>query len=174
MYANESLPYFIFFNGGYNPLTTSLLTWSKSKTAVNFNYSYGGKTYGALSTTDYYSEVGYFNFDSYSVIPSSYKDAIAITIRNTSYMDYPDLWLNAKKPWGVGYAGNNITYPWYDYEGILTHELGHVLGLGDITNPYYVTSTMYQYFLLKPNNSTSYNSRTLETDDLTGLRKLYP
>ncbi|EKD94387.1 MAG: hypothetical protein ACD_26C00073G0001 [uncultured bacterium] len=174
IYANESLPVNVFFSNTntYNPLKTALLRWSKSKTGANFNYTYGGKTYGAITKNDIWSEVSFVNFNQISEIPASAKSAIALTIRTSRNYNNPDIYLNSNKKFGIGYC--SYSGGWYDCEGIITHELGHVLGLTDLYNYYYVSSTMYGYFSLIPNNASSYNSRTLQADDIKGLKTMYP
>ena len=53
----------------------------------------------------------------------------------------------------------------YDIDGIMTHEVGHVIGLGHSS----VTgATMYPSV-----SSCNYNNRTLEADDIAGKNDLY-
>ncbi|HEX7830727.1 MAG TPA: matrixin family metalloprotease [Thermoanaerobaculia bacterium] len=53
----------------------------------------------------------------------------------------------------------------YDIDGIMVHEVGHVIGLGHST----VTgATMYPSV-----SSCNYNNRTLEADDIAGKNDLY-
>jgi hypothetical protein len=53
----------------------------------------------------------------------------------------------------------------YDIDGIMVHEVGHVIGLGHST----VTgATMYPSV-----SSCNYNNRTLESDDIAGKNDLY-
>lgn len=58
---------------------------------------------------------------------------------------------NVPLPWHVD---GNPLYP--DLQGIGTHEIGHAIGLKDITDPYYYLNTMYATGL------TGYLARTLE------------
>lgn len=59
-------------------------------------------------------------------------------------------------------------YNGYDLQSIATHEFGHTLGLGDITDSRFRHVTMYQYG--QPNDLSQ---RTLDQLDLIGLSKLY-
>jgi len=55
-----------------------------------------------------------------------------------------------------------------DVQNIATHELGHVLGLGDIYSRACSSVTMYA-----PSSYGQTQKRTLEKADITGLKKLY-
>lgn len=71
---------------------------------------------------------------------------------------------------------DDVDYDWsaagepskMDFENIATHELGHSVGLGDLYTEECSEQTMYGY--------ASYGEtkkRTLESGDITGIRKLY-
>jgi hypothetical protein len=53
----------------------------------------------------------------------------------------------------------------FDIDGVMVHEVGHVIGLGHST---VAGATMYPSV-----NSCNYNNRTLESDDLAGKNDLY-
>lgn len=53
----------------------------------------------------------------------------------------------------------------YDIDGIMVHEVGHVIGLGHST---VAGATMYPSV-----SSCNYNNRTLESDDIAGKNDLY-
>jgi hypothetical protein len=53
----------------------------------------------------------------------------------------------------------------YDIDGIMTHEVGHVIGLGHSS---VAGATMYPSV-----SSCNYNNRTLEADDIAGKNDLY-
>jgi len=63
---------------------------------------------------------------------------------------------------GSGEAGK------MDLENILTHELGHVVGMGDLYTSGCSGQTMYGYA-----STGETNKRTLESGDITGVNKLY-
>lgn len=63
-------------------------------------------------------------------------------------------------------------------QGILTHEFGHALGLGDIyystdvqsgLGAIYTQQTMYY----RATAASSFNLRTLEVDNIYGVKQLY-
>lgn len=68
----------------------------------------------------------------------------------------------------------NTSYPWatngdakaYDVQNCFTHELGHFLGLGDELSK--TSGTMYVQA-----NLGETNKRTLEADDINGLKTIY-
>lgn len=57
----------------------------------------------------------------------------------------------------------------HDVQNILTHEIGHFLGLGHEVNPQDTSATMYA--VASPNETLK---RTLKTSDLSGIREAYP
>ncbi len=57
----------------------------------------------------------------------------------------------------------------YDAQGILTHELGHWLGLNDFYTEDYVNATMYGYGFKGEIKAT-----TLSTGDINGVKAIYP
>ena len=56
----------------------------------------------------------------------------------------------------------------YDAQNILTHELGHTMGLDDHYDAPYENNTMYGY-----GSRTETKKNTLTTGDITGVSKLY-
>lgn len=64
------------------------------------------------------------------------------------------------------FAGSTGCTGGYYIEDIAAHEFGHALGLGHSTSP---GATMYP-----STSSCSVNNRTLEADDIAGVRALYP
>ena len=55
-----------------------------------------------------------------------------------------------------------------DFENIVTHELGHAVGLADLYTTSCSEQTMYGY---AANGETK--KRTLESGDITGVKQLY-
>lgn len=68
---------------------------------------------------------------------------------------------------GVNHTWNTTGSGGVDTQSILTHELGHSLGLGDIYDRAYASSTMYGIY------SGGTASRSLDADDMAGCRYLY-
>ncbi len=71
-----------------------------------------------------------------------------------------DVDINISEPWGNGAAGSN------DIGNAFTHELGHVLGLGE--EPDVTDATMFPG--AAPGET---KKRTLDTDDIYGLKDIY-
>lgn len=57
----------------------------------------------------------------------------------------------------------------YDFKSVVVHELGHALGLDDISDYHFAYSTMYGY-----GEMASIRARSLDQDDIDGLTFLYP
>ena len=76
-----------------------------------------------------------------------------------------NLVLNASYIWGDELQEEGVT----DLQGILTHELGHALGLSDLTNAFCTEQTMYQGG--EVGNLSKF--RDLGEQDLKGLRTIY-
>ena len=55
-----------------------------------------------------------------------------------------------------------------DIENIVTHELGHTFGMGDLYDSNCANETMYGYA-----SEAETNKRTLESGDIEGVSKLY-
>jgi hypothetical protein len=78
-----------------------------------------------------------------------------------------DTIFNKKFPWGWSATTCNANY--YDAQNILTHELGHWVGLNDEYDTSYVDNTMYGY-----GSKGEIKKDTLTTGDKTGATNLYP
>ncbi len=76
-----------------------------------------------------------------------------------------DMLVNDAFTWGIW----ELTPTAMDLSNIVTHELGHSAGLADIYNTVCTPVTMYGYA-----SEGETNKRTLESPDITGIRKLYP
>lgn len=74
-----------------------------------------------------------------------------------------DVLFNTYFPWGNADTDSLVM----DLQNIATHETGHGAGLGDLYNVC-LEETMYGY-----SNFGGINKRTLNTGDITGIRKLY-
>ncbi len=86
------------------------------------------------------------------------------TSRNGMIMD-SDILLN-----GQNYRFTTTNEPGaHDVQNIVTHETGHLLGLGHETDPSDSNATMYAF--AGPNET---NKRTLHDNDLSGIRSAYP
>ncbi len=83
---------------------------------------------------------------------------------SATYIDDADIYTNTR----FSYTSSNETDGCsgeYDIDGIMVHEVGHVIGLGHST---VAGATMYPSV-----SSCNFNNRTLEADDLAGKNDLY-
>ena len=92
------------------------------------------------------------------------KTYIELAVSNGKYyIAEADIEINSDVPWY-----NNGSANGYDIQNVMTHELGHMLGLLDEYNGTYSESTMYY--------DTDYGEtkkRTLEQDDLNGFNVIF-
>lgn len=83
---------------------------------------------------------------------------------NSYYIDDADVYTNTKVALTSSRESDGCSGE-YDVDGIMVHEVGHVIGLGHST----VTgATMYPSV-----SSCNFNNRTLESDDVAGKNALY-
>lgn len=75
-----------------------------------------------------------------------------------------DTIMNSRVKW----SWNQCTTDTYDAQSILTHELGHWVGLDDEYTVSYVDNTMYGY-----GDRAETKKSTLEAGDVTGVRAIY-
>ena len=96
------------------------------------------------------------------------NNAIAITYiwysRSTKQIYDADLVFNSYYTWGDATQNPLLM----DLENIATHELGHVVGLGDVYTSKCSEVTMYGY-----SGEGETKKRTLETQDISAIKKLY-
>lgn len=123
--------------------------------------------------TDGYSVIAYCNISEVFGYASTINAMVA---SSTSHTTSADIFLNSTKKWTVGRSSTHL-----DYQGILTHEFGHIVGLDDnsvldLSKP---IQTMYKYSSAISSTSNgvyhleSYQARTLETDDKNGRDYLW-
>ena len=72
--------------------------------------------------------------------------------------------LNTDYTWGDATIDPSVM----DLQNILTHELGHAVGLSDVYNDACSTVTMYGY-----SDYGDVAKRSLEQSDITGLQQMY-
>lgn len=153
------------------PLTGAMSTWNNAGSKFRF-YDGGMMQAGtAMTTYNYKCEIGCVSFKTDPRVPFDlYSKIIAITTYQPDYANYPDIYLNKDVSFST-----NTTWGSHDYQGVITHELGHALKLKDMYGYNGVfMPTMYAYIKSWPWDESAYYFRTLEVDDLNGVRALYP
>lgn len=145
--------------------TSSFNTWSKT-TGNKVTFSLGAKT-----TIDRKA------FDGKNIITWGKTSIQALAVTYTWY--YPstglvaevDTIMNNRYAWSwTPYNPQNLCADKnsYDVQNILTHELGHWLGLDDEYSPSYVDNTMYGY-----GSKAEIKKDTLTTGDIAGISSIY-
>jgi poly(3-hydroxybutyrate) depolymerase len=131
-------------------------TWEQQSAAFRFVYS--GPSSQTTNTNDGINLVMFRNASSGSAIATTYWWSSGSRI-----IDADIVFWDANFQFVTGSSGCSGSF---FIEDIATHEFGHALGLGHST---VATATMY------PSISTcSQQSRTLDADDIAGVRSLYP
>jgi len=162
-----------------NPKNNSFMTEEEK---VNFALQamgewelYNEYIFGNL-TVDYNPKPAYVgdgkNMISFSPYPSPPEDFIAITYRFSYKVDGKDYMAEADIEFNsYFYFGNYLEDAnFYDFQGILTHEIGHAAALNDLYDKSCYGQTMYW----ADSKSDSYNERTIEAGDKYGIYLLYP
>ncbi|MBE5939650.1 MAG: hypothetical protein E7266_04550 [Lachnospiraceae bacterium] len=115
-------------------IQNAMNTWNNASLQANsgnrinfFSLASGTKT---CDINDSYNTIG--SLVSYYDIISAGGTATAIALNsrftyNSGYIFFSDIMFNSNYSFG-----NGMSMQYYDYQGILTHELGHTLGLDDL------------------------------------------
>lgn len=102
---------------------------------------------------------------------SSSALAINYTWYNPSTMEAleNDTIFNSRYPWAWSQEPNCAYTGFYDAQDILTHELGHRMGLNDEYADSFANNTMYGY-----GSKNEVKKNTLTTGDTTAVNSIYP
>lgn len=159
-----------FSNSQYNTVKAAANTWNNAGAKFKFVCE-STPDYTPVDFTDNKFHVAFDAFYNYGY--PGYANGVFVKKKNGQY---GDIILNASCYWGNGSSSSYL-----DMQGILTDEFGHAAGLGDVYSSsdiragspgnYYLT-TMYAYSDYDMMNS--YGMRSLETDDIVGIRALWP
>lgn len=138
-------------------------TWDTSAvTRELMNDLYTVDNTAQYGVQDYKNVIAFGNYPTANVIAVT---SIWITRRPTRQIVEFDMLLDTDFTWGDAIINPAVM----DLQNIVTHELGHAIGLDDIYDNSCNTVTMYGY---SANGET--DKRTLESPDITGLLKMYP
>ena len=141
-------------------ISTSAETWDVATSKELFNNAY------AIDFSAQYGVQNYMN----AIVFGNYPQSGVIGVTSVWYTRYGkqivefDMILDTDFAWGD--ATNNPSL--MDLQNIVTHELGHSIGLSDLYTNSCTAVTMYGY---STNGETS--KRTLEQSDINGLQKMY-
>ena len=114
-------------------------------------------------------------FDGLNIIAwgRTSRSALAVTYTwyytNTGEVADVDTIMNVSFPWSWGGGSATCAYPnSYDAQNILTHELGHWMGLDDKYTEEFINNTMYGY-----GSPREAKKDTLTSGDIAGLLTIY-
>lgn len=117
------------------------------------------------------------NFDGQNIIAWGNTSASALAVTYTTYYTVSrevvdvDTIMNQMYPWSWADQQTNLNCAYtnsYDAQDILTHELGHWMGLNDHYTTDYANNTMYGY-----GSTGEVFKDTLTTGDIAGINSIY-
>lgn len=153
-------------------ISNAIGTWNAEISSMQF---YLGSGTQSLNTSDSYNTVGsLLTADEFATVMGSYTYVAANRFDFDAYdrIKYSDIALNGSYSFNNGQYGSIN-----DYQGIITHELGHTWGLGDVYESSEITfssvndlPTMFgnTYYSGYSGNVTIF-LRDLKPDDINGL-----
>lgn len=148
-------PYSGFTNETFNAIMYSCSEWTRA----------GRGTLIYLSSTTH-------NNTTFSSVSNNRSEVTKQNQGNTGFQAITRTYLNSTNKITEADINLNVYYPFgsaytsFDTQDVMTHEVGHALGLGDIIVPN--GETMYYYS--GPGNTYR---RTIDTDDIAGIQAIY-
>jgi hypothetical protein len=130
--------------------------WHEQSAA--FHFAYAGVSSQTATTNDGINLVLFRNASSGSAIATTYTWSSGARIIDTDIVFWDAAF--------AFFAGSSGCSGGFYIEDIAAHEFGHALGLGHSTS---ASATMYPTI-----SSCDTRNRTLDADDITGVRALYP
>ena len=156
---NPSNPQFLSESFVVSTLSKSVETWDSATSRELFNNAYQINYSAQPGIRDGKNTFGFTFYPNNNVIAVT-----SVWMTFTGQIVEADIQFNNVFTWGDATLNPNVM----DLENIGVHEIGHVDGLGDIYSSSCSSVTMYGY-----SDYGETAKRTLETPDITGLRKLY-
>ena len=131
---------------------------------MNRGQHYLGKTGRNASLRDHVNVV------SWGWQPAGVLAVTYYWVNSAKIISEADIRITNREFWGVGISGcsNDRFGGWYDLENTVTHEWGHVWGLGDVYGASHKNLTMYGYAKV-----CSTKRRTLGRGESSGLNIVY-
>lgn len=172
-YTSSSLTYYVNQNGTpdcdgeFAAIQSALQSWTGLSYSTH-SFVYGGTTTRTPTGLDGHNDIGWIE-SNWPYKPSD----VAVNAYwfnpdpNSQDLTESDIYLNGVNyTWSAtGQAGR------MDVQDLVTHESGHALSLSDLYGNTDGEKTMYGY--TDPNGGET-KKRTLEPDDIAGVRYLYP
>ena len=143
-----------------NTISSSAENWDSQTSSELFNNNY---------VVDYNSQYGVQDYKN-SIVFGNYPEGNVIGVTSVWYTRVGkeivefDMLLNDNYQWGDATVDPSLM----DLENIMTHELGHSIGLSDIYTDSCSSVTMYGY-----SNYGDVEKRSLENPDILGLQSMY-
>lgn len=141
-------------------ISASAETWDSATSKELFNNEY------QVNSTAQYGVQNYQN----AIVFGNYPQSGVIGVTSVWYTRYGrqivefDMLLDTDFTWGDATNPSNVM----DLQNIVTHELGHAVGLADIYSTSCSAVTMFGY-----SNYGETSKSTLEQSDITGLQRMY-
>lgn len=144
--------------GSATAIIAGMNTWNAA--GSSFNFIYAGSHSGAP-----YGEYDGQNICDFGPLSSGTIAMNTIWYNSTTgeILD-ADIRFNTNYGWTIGGSAST-----FDVQNIATHELGHTLSLADLYSAADTEKTMYGY-----GSYGETGARTLHSDDIAGIRYLYP
>ncbi len=138
-------------------------SWSSALTAATNTWNNAGSSFTfRWMTSAAQNTLSYSSLGSSGPIALSYPDVN----QNTGYLTRCTITFNSDYSWSTSSGG---TTGCYDVQSIATHEFGHWLRLLDLYGSADTEKTMYGYA-----NTKETKKRSLDSDDIAGIRSIYP
>ncbi len=141
-------------------VSVSAETWDAATSKELFNDAYSVDYTAVYGVRDYENAIVFGDYGQSNVIGVT---SVWYTRVGKQIVEF-DMLLNDQFQWGDA----SVDPTKMDLQNILTHELGHSVGMSDIYTSTCSAVTMYGY-----SNNGDLQKRSLEQPDITGLQKMY-
>lgn len=137
-------------NGVTNAMTSDQIA-AAEQVLGDWSAASGGKVVFVRDTQAAAADIVNIGIGDMSAVPSSPANSVGTTIGTSRHAivtadgnttSVGTIWLNGNESWNIG-AGTSTSGTLYDYQTVMAHEVGHILGLADdptqpgIMNPTY-------------------------------------